>query len=103
MNYKIILGAVAVVINFIGYVPYFRDIFRGATKPHVFSWFVWGLVTGIVFFAQLAKGGGAGAWVTGLSSFFCLVIACLAFFRGEKEITKRPLLIFSILFLKACF
>lgn len=87
-DYKIVLGVVATILGFVGYVPYFRDIFRGTTRPRVFSWFVWGLLTGIAFFAQIARGGGAGAWVTGSSAVICVVIAVLAFFRGEKHITR---------------
>lgn len=39
-DYKIVLGVVATILGFVGYVPYFRDIFRVKTRPHVFSWFV---------------------------------------------------------------
>jgi len=87
-DYKIVLGVVATILGFVGYIPYFRDIFRRKTRPHVFSWFVWGLLTGIAFFAQIAKGGGAGAWVTGFSAIICSFIAVLALFYGEKQITK---------------
>lgn len=88
MDYKIILGAIASIISFIAYIPYVRDIFNGKTKPHVFSWLAWGLLTGIVFFAQIAKGAGPGAWVTGFAAVACMFIAAAAFFRGEKNITR---------------
>jgi hypothetical protein len=88
MDYRIALGIIASVIGTVSYLPYFINIFKGKTKPHVFSWFVWGLLTGIAFFAQMAKGAGAGAWVTGLTAFFCLIIAMIALFRGEKGVTK---------------
>src|SRR3989338_9631999 len=87
-DYKIVLGIIAIILGFVGYMPYFREMFLGKTRPHVFSWFVWGLLTGIAFFAQIAKGGGAGAWVTGFSAIICFCIAVLAFFYGEKQITK---------------
>lgn len=86
MEYKAVLGMLAPIIGFIGYVPYFRDIFRGTTKPHMFSWFVWVLLLGTAFFAQIAE--GAGAWVTGFTAIVCLFIAVLAFSRGEKNITR---------------
>ena len=35
-------------------------------------------------FAQQAKGGGAGAWITGVNAFLCTAVALLAIFRGEK-------------------
>ncbi|MEK7636230.1 MAG: hypothetical protein AAB362_00890, partial [Patescibacteria group bacterium] len=88
MDYKIALGVIAVTIGFIAYIPYFRDIFNGKTKPHVFSWFVWSVSAGIAFSAQIVKGAGPGAWVTGFTAIVCASIAIAAFFRGEKNITK---------------
>ena len=88
MDYKTILGIAALVIDIPSYVLYFRDIYFRNTRPHVFSWFVWSLLTGIAFFAQISKGAGVGAWVTGLTSVLCLLIAVIALFRGEKIITK---------------
>lgn len=85
-DYKIILGIFASVIGLAGYLPYFYDMVRGKTKPHVFSWLVWSLLEGIAFFAQIMSGGGPGAWVTGSSAVFCFIIAVAALFWGEKEI-----------------
>lgn len=86
MELKTILAVIAVVLGFIGYVPYIKDTLTGKTKPHAFSWLVWTVLTAIAFFAQLAKGGEAGAWATGMSALLCLVITALAFKQGEKDI-----------------
>ncbi|MBI3573263.1 MAG: hypothetical protein HY092_03635, partial [Candidatus Kerfeldbacteria bacterium] len=51
-----------------------------------FSWLVWGILTGIVFFGQIAGHGGPGAWVTGFTAVICLVIFFLALSKGEKKI-----------------
>ncbi|MDO8495140.1 MAG: hypothetical protein Q7S32_01245, partial [bacterium] len=85
---KTTLGVIAVVVGLIGYAPYFRDILNGRTKPHFFSWFVWALLGGLAFFAQVVGHAGPGAWVTGCTAVICLVIAILALKKGEKEITK---------------
>lgn len=87
MNYKIISGILAALIGFIGYIPYFRDIFLKKTKPHLFSWLIWTLISGTAFFAQIKEGAGSGAWVVGLSSVICFSIGILAFFQGERKIT----------------
>lgn len=42
---KEIIGVTAVLLAFISYAPYIRDILKGRTKPHVYSWFVWGFVS----------------------------------------------------------
>lgn len=80
------LGIIAVIIGIIGYFAYFRDIFAGRTKPHAFSWLVWGILTGIGFFGQRADNAGPGAWVTGFTAVVCLIVFILAIFRGEKQI-----------------
>ncbi len=86
-DYKIILGILAVVIGLISYVPYYRDILRGTTKPHPFSWFAFSLLMGITFFAQVFTGAGPGAWVTGISAVAVLGIALLSVLKGHREIT----------------
>ena len=88
MDYKVLLGLTAVVIGFIGYAPYIRNVLRGKTKPHAFSWLVWGLLETIAFFAQLVKGGGAGTWVTACSASITLFIAVFALRQKDKQI--RP-------------
>ncbi|MCA9330926.1 hypothetical protein KC957_02680 [Candidatus Saccharibacteria bacterium] len=80
------IAVISVIMTIFGYSFYFRDIFAGKTKPHAFSWLVWGTLTGIAFFGQLADGAGAGAWVTATTSLISLVIFFLALQRGEKEI-----------------
>lgn len=85
---KTALGIIATVIAFYSYIPYFRDIFRGKTKPHAFSWFIWLLLTAIGFLAQISDGGGAGAWATGFTALVAFFIFLTALRHGEKEITK---------------
>src|ERR1051326_698009 len=85
LNYKILLGAISVILAFIGYGNYFKQIFTGKAKPHAFTWFVWTLTTGIIFVAQIAQNAGAGAWVTGALCLICFVIFITAFFKGERK------------------
>lgn len=70
------LGGIAVAIGLFGYAFYVRGILQGKVKPHAFTWFVWGLLTAIAFVAQITEGGGAGAWVTGVTAFcsFCFAL-----------------------------
>ncbi len=95
MDYKIVFGIAAVVISFIGYIPYFRDIISKKTKPHVFSWFIWSLSGGIGFFAQIISGAGSGAWIMGLGFTVSAVITILAYRQGEKTITLSDWVAFS--------
>ncbi|MBU1112174.1 MAG: hypothetical protein ABIG93_01935 [archaeon] len=86
-EYKAILGIIAIVLALAGYIPYFRDIFLGKTKPHTYTWLVWASLTGIAFFGQMFDGGGAGAWVTGFTALVSFVIFFIALKKGEQSIT----------------
>lgn len=92
---KELLGLLSVLCTIIGEGAYFWSIWKGRSRPHAFSWIIWGLLTGIAFFAQLGKGAGAGAWATGLTSATCLTGAILAFFWGEKDIRKSDAVAFA--------
>lgn len=85
---KTFLGITATLLALYSYIPYFRDIFAGKTKPHALSWFVWFLLTAIAFVAQIKDNGGAGAWVTGFTAIVAFAIFIAAIARGEKNITK---------------
>lgn len=86
VDYKIILSVSAIIIGFIGYAPYLRDVFLKKTKPHAFSWFAWGVLESVAFFAQISKGGGVGAWITAVSAAVALFVAGIALYRKETEI-----------------
>lgn len=85
---KDLLSAVAIALTFMAYLPYIRAIRRGRTKPHAFSWIIWGSTTLIACAAQLSDGGGIGAWPTGISGLITLYVALLAYRnRGDRSIT----------------
>ncbi|PKM36385.1 MAG: hypothetical protein CVV06_11360 [Gammaproteobacteria bacterium HGW-Gammaproteobacteria-10] len=89
VSYKELLSIVAIVLTFLATAPYIHSILKGATKPHVFSWVIWGATTLVVFLAQLENKGGAGAWPIGVSGVLTIFIAILAFAkRGDVTITK---------------
>ena len=87
-DYHVVLGVLATLIGIVSYVPYFRDIFSGITKPHPFSWIAWGLLVGVAFVAHVVEGAGPGAWASGITAICCFAIGLLAFWNGEKEITR---------------
>jgi len=90
-----IATALAVGLTFYAFLPYIRSIQRGETKPHVFSWVIWGITTFIVFFAQLAGKGGIGAWPIGLSGLITLIVALLAYLkRSDTTITRTDWIFF---------
>ncbi len=87
-DYKTALGVIAVLVSIIGYVPYFRDILAGKTKPHAFSWLVWGILNAIAFAGQIRGNGGPGVWAVGLTAVALFAIFALSLSRGEKHIKR---------------
>lgn len=83
------LASAAMALTFVAFVPYFRSILAGTTRPHVFSWVVWGTNTSVAFVATLSAGGGAGAWAVGFSAAITLAVAALAWARrADVQITR---------------
>lgn len=94
-DYKLILGVLASLIGFIGYAPYLRDMLRRTIRPHVFSWFVWGILQIIVFFAQISRGAGPGAIATAISAVVAFFIVSSALREKDKQITVFDWIAFS--------
>ena len=84
-DYKIWLGYLAIILELGSYAPYFWGIFKGKIKPHAFTWFVWGTLTGIGFVAQILSGGGAGSWIMAINSMFCFTIAGIGFWQKHVK------------------
>jgi len=97
MIHKELLSTIAIGLTILAFYPYIRSILRGKTKPHVFSWVIWGSTTFIVCLAQLADEGGAGAWPIGVSGIITLYVAVLAYLKkSDNTITKMDWLFFIL-------
>lgn len=93
--HKELLSVLAIALTFIGFLPYIASILKGNTAPHVFSWVIWGSTTFVVFLAQLADNGGAGAWPIGVSGVITLFVAVLAYLKhSDSRITRTDWLFF---------
>lgn len=80
------LGIAAAILVFAGYIPYIRDILRGKTHPHVYSWFLWGILTIVIFGIQITHHAGFGGLVTIAAGVMCLVVLLLSLKGGKKNI-----------------
>ncbi len=97
---KTTISIVAIVLTFVGYAPYIRDIVRGTTRPHVFSWFIWGITTSIIYALQVSAGAGSGSWVTLTVAIVLFAVFFLGLKNGNKDITTVDI-IFLVLALLA--
>lgn len=94
---KTILGFIAIVLTFAGYIPYFKDIVKGKTKPHLYSWFLWFFVTTIIFALQYTGGAGIGSFVTLTVALMCAVVIGLSLKYGVNRDVKPVDAIFIVL------
>jgi hypothetical protein len=68
------LALVSAALTALCVVPYVRDIRRGTTRPQRTSWFVFATLSAVAAVAQLADGGGPGAYLaTGAATGFTAV------------------------------
>ncbi|MEI6316212.1 MAG: hypothetical protein WCO65_00610 [bacterium] len=77
---------IASILAIVGNVPYLYDIVSKKVKPHPYTWFVWSIVSCIIFFGQVAKGAGVGALPTAASEIFTLIIFFFSLQYGFKKI-----------------
>ncbi len=84
---KEIIGIIAVILTFIAYIPYYRDISKGKTRPHIYSWSLWGLLTILLVALQIKGGAGPATLVTAAAGLLCIGVVFLSIKNGEKDIT----------------
>lgn len=84
-----ILGYLIGIILVVGFIPYFRDILKGTTKPERASWLIWSVLTTIAFFSQLASGAGWSLMLTGVDTLVVILIFLLSIKYGVGGVTRR--------------
>ncbi len=78
----------AVCLTFISYIPYYRDILRGKTHPHIYSWILWALLTILLVGLQITNGAGLAALVPAAAGLLCSGVVILSIKRGTRDITQ---------------
>ena len=83
---KEFLGIISVIFGFATFLPYYRGMWRGTAKPHIFSWIPWTVTTGIAFFLSVTNDGGDGSWILGVQTLCCFAVLVYALRKGERRI-----------------
>lgn len=92
LDYKSILWIITILIWIYAYYPYIRDILKGKTKPHIFSWIVFVIMDIVAFFIQYWDNAGPWAWGILTTGIWALIVLILALKNWEKNITKSDLI-----------
>ncbi|HWB38694.1 MAG TPA: hypothetical protein VG604_00440 [Candidatus Saccharimonadales bacterium] len=100
---KQILSIIAVVLTFVAYIPYYRDILRGKTHPHVYSWSLWGLLTILIVALQVKGGAGPATLVTAAAGMMCLGVIVLGLKYGKRDITLMDTIVAILSLIAICF
>jgi len=94
--YREILWIISVVIWIYAYYPYIRDVLKGITKPHIYSWIIFVIMDTIAFLIQIGDNAGPWSWGTFITWFMWIIVVFLAFKRWEKQITLSDTIAFSM-------
>ncbi|HPQ50472.1 MAG: hypothetical protein KDJ26_05060 [Alphaproteobacteria bacterium] len=91
-----VIGALAFIIRSVAGLIYIVSILQGKTKPHLFTWLIFTILTAIAFLAQISDNAGPGSWIMGIIAFSCFANAILALRYGEKNITRGDKIALSV-------
>lgn len=97
LTIKTILSFLAIVLIFISYSFYIKDILKRKSKPHIFTWGLWTLIVFILFLLQLSAGARAGAFPTLFVSLLCLTVFILSLIKESNKNIKFIDIVFLII------
>ncbi|HEY5588649.1 MAG TPA: hypothetical protein VIK86_06815 [Candidatus Paceibacterota bacterium] len=86
MNTKIIFAILSSVVAIFCFIPYILDIFKGTTKPHSYSWFIWTLLQTIGAISMFSIGAGWGITSISIGAVLCGFVFILSFKYGTHNI-----------------
>ena len=87
MAIRILFASISSVLSILCFFPYLRDIFRGTTKPHSYTWFIWAVLQIIVAQAMWNSGAGIAIASSVIGAVLCTIIFLLSLRYGTKRIT----------------
>lgn len=99
MSLKILFTILSVIAGLSAFFPYLLDVFRNKTKPHAFTWLIWGITQGTATTALWVGGGGLATISLTIGTFLVLLVFLLSLKQGTRHITKSDIisLIFAII------
>jgi len=74
------------IVGIFSFFPYIRNIFKGTTKPHSYSWAIWTILQTVGIISMLDSGAGIGVLSLSVGTLFCGFIFILSLKNGTKNI-----------------
>jgi hypothetical protein len=93
MSLKIVFTIISTAIGLIAFFPYLKDIFSLKTKPHIYTWLIWGITQGTAVVGIWSGGGGWGNLNLITGTVLVIVVFLFSFKYGTKNITKGDTII----------
>lgn len=90
---KVILGTLGVLCVIAAYFPYLRDMFKGLTKPHAYTWLIWFITQGTASVAMVLNGAGWGSAPFIIGTVLVFLVFVLCFKYGTRNITRSDTVI----------
>lgn len=88
LDFKTMTAIAAVIVGISSFGPYFVDIFKRRTTPHLYTWLIWFITTATGAAGVLYGHGGITGYGLALASFLVFCIFLLTFKYGTKNITR---------------
>ncbi|MCK5476277.1 MAG: hypothetical protein KAI71_06915, partial [Candidatus Pacebacteria bacterium] len=96
MDYKLIIAIIAASLVVIAYIPYFKDIFARKTKPHLFTWLIWGITQGTAIAVLLHGGGKFGSISLIVGAVLVFIVFLLSFKYGTRDVTVSDKVVLAL-------
>jgi hypothetical protein len=82
MSTHAVFGVIAGIISVCGYIPYFRSILKGQTKPNRATFLIWSVVDVVLLTSYISSGARTTIWVALVYCFCQLGVLALSIKRG---------------------
>ncbi len=96
IGYLETFGLISVALAAWSFLVYLRSILRGETRPHLFTWILWALLTWIAFIIQVYAGAGPGSWATGVAAMLTTIILLYAISYGDRDYKRSDWIAFCV-------
>lgn len=93
---KTIVTVFITLLTIYCFLPYIKDIVKGKTKPHIYTWIIFTITSAIAFVSNVYGGGVYGSIPLGIVILFNIAIVFLSLKHGTKNIDKKDRVLMSL-------